>query len=358
MTPLQEAIKSNGFEWTCKIFSLKTYVCDEFPELIGVYYSQVESPLNDFVVRWARGTVLERDTWKLVAQSFPRFAAYGKDPLFESKFDWSTAVCNVKEDGSLIMLFWWKDRWIVKNSHAFNAKTQNGTAFSDLFWENYYRFNNLGDLDKNLTYLFEICSLDNKVVRVYPQPKLFFLGAFNGEYELTYPQVKTLLNVPMPDTHQFKSCEQVLAMLKIQAVNDPTFEGYVCRDSKNRRIKFKSDSYYALHHLFDNGNIFLKKNIVKLICNYADKDKILTDLPDLRERYEEVEGKVYDVTNEVFTLWAKTRAIKNKKEFATAVSKSRYAHILFKFYDNLAHNQGKSEMNILYSFEKNLAGWV
>jgi hypothetical protein len=99
-------------------------------------------------------------------------------------------------------------------------------------------------LDKDVTYIFEFCSIYNKVVRTYTTPMSFLLSAVNRK---TLEEVSRegqhdaarLLGCHVPLLHTFSSIDDILAYLDDVKV-EATFEGFVIQDDKGNRMKIKN----------------------------------------------------------------------------------------------------------------------
>lgn len=342
MTPLQKYILVNGID-SLKELGINVYLHPTLP-LNGFKYNQIESPKTHEVVKWSRGTVLERDTWKLVAQPFKRFFNYGEGGEDDIKaFDWSQCTAMTKEDGSLIIVYFYSGEWHVNTSGSFglmNYDQLKSETWRDLFWRT---FNSLGGkkekLQKGLTYIMELCTLENKVVRHYKVPSLFLLSVMNGEKEFTAAQITehaSLINIQTPQIHLFKNIEEVEAFILNVAKTDATFEGIVIRDKNNLRFKVKSASYLAIHRLFDNGGVHRVSRLIELVMA-NDGDEFLLHFPELSKEYEKVRQTINSDLVALKTIWDMNRNILVQKNFALAIKDCKYSSILF-----CARKTGKS----------------
>lgn len=124
------------------------------------------------IVRECRGITLDTRDYSLVAKSFDRFFNYGEQK--NDPFDFSDFLVQSKEDGSLIKIYFFENRWHINTRFSFG----NGLCCdSDMTWENVVlktlRLDSVADFDKHLnrglTYICELCSPWNRVVREYPE---------------------------------------------------------------------------------------------------------------------------------------------------------------------------------------------
>src|SRR5581483_8555835 len=75
--------------------------------LIGFKYDQIDSPKTDPIVKEARGIVLGKCTWNVIAKPFNRFFNLGEDQENFKDFDWNDFTCYTKEDGSLMIVYFY-----------------------------------------------------------------------------------------------------------------------------------------------------------------------------------------------------------------------------------------------------------
>jgi len=84
--------------------------------LLSLKYSQIDSPKYHPIVRLCRGTVIEDETYKIVARPFKRFYNVDEEP--NSKFVWGDDIaCIEKVDGSLIIVYFYNGKW-QSNPHC------------------------------------------------------------------------------------------------------------------------------------------------------------------------------------------------------------------------------------------------
>lgn len=324
--------------------------------LVNFSYDQIDSPKYHPVVREARGLVLEKDTWKVVAKAFDRFYNLGEDQEVlredsQVSFDWYNFTTTVKEDGSLILLYYYDGDWQVstRGSFALGEMGFSGKSWREVFWEVWNdtlagqlpineKYKSLDKLSSDCTYVFEFWTPFNEVVRTYAKSCLFLLSVFdhsgqvsrNGVHEYTDEQVDKLaisIGAQRPERFAFKDEAEIRAFLKEKEVSDKTFEGFVLRDKNNIRIKVKSETYLAIHHLLDNNNLFNPSRQVPLVLQGETsevlavlKDKI-ERCPALKERIEKTKSEVEAAWQCVLFVWRLLQGIEVQKDFALKLMK-------------------------------------
>lgn len=302
--------------------------------LIGFKYHQLDSPKTNPIVREARGIVLERDTWKVVAKPFNRFFNAGEDFEEFKKFNWSNFSCIEKADGSLIICYFYNGSWRINTSGSFGFGEVSFTdiKWHDLFWETAKL--DIQKLDPSNTYLFELCTVYNKVVRTYLTPVVYLLGCvvtstFKEFSEADCDAIAQQLGIARPERFEFQSLQQIEKFLDDRTEKDPTFEGVIIRDDSNMRYKVKSKTYLSLHHMKDNGNLFNPKNLVPWALK-EDPDELLAYFPETKEALDKVKNIIEAEWQNLKQVWEKSAGIPDQKQFALAIKdRSKFVGLLF-----------------------------
>lgn len=350
MTPLQNYLMNNSPEKLKEEFDIDFYEHPNLP-LMGFKYG-IKSPKTNEIVRHSRGTILEKDTWKLVGCPFIRFFNWGEgSPEEMESFRWDECYINEKVDGSLIIMYNYKDEWHINTSGSFAQGDVNPLymgSWEDLFFttlnkclpiyepremltprqyfNEYWRDN----FKKDTTYIFELCSVWNKIIRYYPNPEVYLLGMIDSCHEYHSESVdgeaKTL-HLKRPQIHNFKSIEQVEEFLVKQETTDRTFEGVVAR-SNNLRFKLKNKAYLNLHKIHNNGKWSHKHVLSFIIRN--DTDELLNYFKEAKPIVDEMKGLVDIEWIKLLEVWLHNYSIKDQKEFALSiVPKTKFSSILF-----------------------------
>jgi hypothetical protein len=302
-------------------------------------------------VKECRGIVLEKDSWKLISKPFLRFFNLGENLEETQAFDWTDFSCTSKEDGSLIIVYHYDGEWHVNTSGSFGL---GEVQFSDKTWREL--FWGTANIDQDLlfesySYIFELCTPFNKVVRQYPESKVFLLSVFHGVDEFS-PEfvdgVAANLGVPRPEIFEFQSREEITKFLCEKEETDPTYEGVVLRDSNNLRVKVKSRSYIAMHHLHDNGNIFNPKRLVPLVLA-GEVDEVVAIFPEVKEAIETVRDRLDVEFENLLAVWKDCWQIENQKEFALSIlSRTKFTGILFNLRKDQKDQQTEESLKFAW----------
>lgn len=339
MLKIQEYLKSGKtFADLEAEYGIKSKFHPEYPlvPLVILNYDQINSPKTDPIVRECRGLVLNGQTFELAAKGFDRFFNEGEAYELTKDFDWSRPVdVRTKEDGSYINFFNYKgDIFITtRGSWADSECGFSGKTWAEIVMELMPENPNPNTLFPGVNMIFELCTIHNKIVRSYFEPKLILLGAtkngieFEPEYIDAFAQV---WGFHRPEKFLCGTIEAVKELIAEKSVNDATWEGLVLRDANGMRLKVKSSTYVALHHMRGEGdNLFNPKYIIPFILK-GETDEVLTYFPEIEEKLNEVGEKVGELWLELGHFFHEAGSITDQKEFALAVKDCRLSSILFR----------------------------
>jgi len=342
----------------------------------GVYtmlnYNQWESDFNLKIVRECRGLIIKyhtkaffctrRDAGQVglscqrdavyvpVCVGFEKFGNVGES--YVPEIDWQSVRVQEKLDGSLILLWHDNDTWHVSTRGTINAKNAwidgQECNFFDLFMDTLERYADDGVvvldivsdaiikqdgdvLNKDCTYMFELCAPENRVVVPHTEAKIYHIGTRNNK---TLEELDTDIGFPKPQQYQFNSLEEcVEAAKKLPACE----EGYVCVDKHWNRVKVKSPAYVSVFNMKNNG-VITDERIIHMLRN-GEATEFLTYFPDYKEMFEYVERQIAQVRHdmlsfiEVIRKWSTENNV-SQKEFAEQVKGHLFCHYAFDWRKN------------------------
>lgn len=285
-------------------------------------------------------------------------------PNGASGFDIETTTHNYFAKGilvhnSLMIVYNYDGTWHVNTSGSFGKGIcyDSGVSWEELFWET-SGFNPNVLIAKN-TYIFELWTKYNKIVRSYDKPHVTLLSIRS---DLNHQEWKTdlvdefagSLKIKRPLKYPFTSRTEIIDFLLHTSQSDPTFEGFVLCDSGFRRIKVKSDSYKQLHVLKGNGQ-FLYRNIIPQLLR-GNFSELSQNFPEWLEELEQCKDKLNKIIISIQHLWDNVKHIESRKDFAQAViNKCDLPAILFHMkdgkYSNITEAINKNENMIIKHFE-------
>ena len=308
-------------------------------------YNQIETDPYNKIASEARGLVLDsQNDFKAVRKGFNRFFNYGEGPA--AQISWTNADATIKEDGTLIFLSYYDNRWIWGTRQNFDV---DDAEMSDALYptfgklleavaNKYYPDFKWGGttMGQNCTWCFELCSRFNRIVIDYPEPKLFLLAKFDNDTGREFPQYLVdadarYMGCDRPKYYKMSSPEDYTNLVEGFGIQH---EGVVVRDAIGNRIKMKSKLYFEMHKSVSNGAMDLEA-MVGLIRRGEDAE-FLSYFPEYKEKFEKVRLQVTDALIRIQQI---NRACEigqremSRKDFALEHKDDSVAVLWFKAYD-------------------------
>lgn len=353
MMQIQLMIKEHGIEKTNAILDKEYFIkVKEYPDFYFYNYDQIFSPKSHPLVRECRSLILDKNG-NVVSRAFPRFFNYGEQPDITEKFVWKDSVHYLKEDGSLIKVYWnpFDKRWeISTRSSAFGEAPHEffntfreaviKDGLSGMHEQDFQRFMDLALLDKDYTYVFEYTSPSNRIVTPYKTASLVLIGCFshkdNKEVDVDTvwycSRLKNHTSIRLVQQFKFNSEEEL--KIGLLELSDGLREGFVSLDSTGLRVKHKNSLYVKLHQTRgDDG--FTRKKIAG-ICAIGEEDEVLRYYPECEELfipYIEARNRLFFDAKQ---KWNEARNIETQKDFALQVKDFIYAPFMFSMRKNLS----------------------
>ena len=287
----------------------------------------LETPKN-WVSHYCRGLTLAGtpNNYIIIAKSFNRFYDLDENPNYikdDYNIDFTKPFyVDFKYDGSLILLYFWDGEWRVNTRGSFaQGKVSNicSQTWSELFWEG-FDSTNINNLDKGLTYIYELCSPHNHVVEYYRATSVSHLSTMGCDGKEVYKCNPNNICNSLEDVNQ-----------KLSELT-ATQEGFVLvqwNEEKKlyARRKLKTQSWLALSSLKASvGVTEYKLWDIIFRGNYSD---VVAVFPHLAEPIARKEKQYKDLLVEIQDLYNEYKDIENKKDFAMAIKDNKYKGILF-----------------------------
>ena len=252
-----------SLERFCELYKLNARHHPKHPKLVQLSYDMRDSDLANAVVQECRGLILEKDSWRVVSMPFSKFfnADESMAKATRESFDWSTARVHEKLDGSLVSLYWYGGGWSVASMKLPAADGEVpgncGGTFASVFWSAFAASGYELPTDAaalKCCYMFELCLPGHTIVVRHVKFSLTLIGARDistlGELDIESVGAargwKTPPVLPSPQTLE-------MVRQSARGLNPVEHEGFVAVDAAFRRLKIKSPSYVALHHIGDVG---------------------------------------------------------------------------------------------------------
>jgi hypothetical protein len=344
-------IKQHPEDWkallTAKPFCLAVKENDKY---VLLKYDQIESDFKEPIVKECRGLILRKSDLKPVCVPFYKFFNYGE--THADKIDWKTAKVQQKVDGSIIKV-WYDEAWHISTNGTIDANEATcptGQRFADLFYAAYANshtgtFENFcKGLNENYTYMFEMVHHLTRIVIRYDKPMIYHIGTRDNR---TLEELHIdCLGVPKPMQYSFNSIEDAVAMAQTLPYSE---EGYVVVDGNWNRVKVKSPSYVAVHHLKNNGVVTYKR-IIELVMKNETKE-FLSYFPEFtdyfmktEEAYSKFLARVKEDLHTIAGIVYLTR-----KDYALTVTKMACPDFMFKIYDSKFHGTDEDFKKYLFA---------
>jgi len=265
MESLLIELKEKGIDKFVKDNRL-TIIYNNDRTLFTLNYSTRRNSITDL----CRGLTLTTNNYEVVARGMKRF--HRSDNGFKKYIS-----IQSKEDGTLMMLYFYNNKWNVKCRFNFaddllpysNPNTNTFRTYEELF--NSFHLNTSTLINPEYTYMIEMCSEENRIVRKYKEPKLFLLAAIHNHeesHELHDNKLDIIakeMGISRPNTYNFKTMIEIKK--SFENINDITFEGYVI-NTETSRIKVKNPIYLAIHTLKYKNWIATCPSVVHAIGNH------------------------------------------------------------------------------------------
>lgn len=324
-----EYLRKNGLVKLAEEFAIKAKRHNEYPNLVLLKYSQIDSPKSHPIVIECRGVILdEADDWKVVCRSFDRFFNYEESCSYN--IDFLTARAYEKLDGSLLQLFYYDDKWHCSTSGSADANGNVGDfgfTFKELFWKTWDDLGYQLPTETNKCYSFELTTLYNTIVVQHQKSKITLLGCRDL---VTQKE----LNPVVEAHHNMWPCVKLVgikgkAQLEESLVNmdGSKNEGYVLCDENYNRIKMKCSDYVARHRLVSNMSSV--KNIIGVIIT-GEGDEVVPKLPpELTKKYWQIKCKYEYIVGEITGFYDAIKHMDDRKLYATFANKKWFSGALF-----------------------------
>jgi RNA ligase len=318
------------------------------PLTIWNYTEKVQyEGLWDEVTLKCRGLITQNTSGKVIIQPFSKFFNYeeaiGKNIIPETE---DYVYVQEKMDGSLGILFYYADQWIMATRGSFTSDQ----AIKGL--EIVEKTHFLPAFEKEYAYLVEIIYPENRIVVDYKQEKVTFLSVvLNMSYECWKPSDEKELHWTTANSI-FKSCgikqkdivkteqhfnfsDELFKSLK--AKNEANKEGFVIRfQPGNFRMKIKFEEYVRLHKIM---TCLSTTAVWETLSEGKSMDEMLKDVPD--EFYEKIKGYEQHLLDELNKLkleyedhFESIRRLATRKLFAQFATSFRHPNLLFGLLDN------------------------
>jgi RNA ligase len=305
----------------------------------------------DEVTLSCRGVITDDETGEVVVKPFSKFFNYEEVP---NEVPWESSeyvYVQDKMDGSLGILFNYKNQWIMATRGSFTS--EQAIKGLEILKSKYM----LDSFEPSVAYICEIIYPENRIVVDYgSKKKIVFLGVVlnrswnwnaGGDDELHWTTACAYFRMSGIKKSDIVKTEQVFNGLGpdmynlLKSKNTDNAEGFVLRfHPSNTRVKIKFEDYVKLHRVLTNCSSYdIWENLMTF-----DKlpEEMLKDVPD--EFYDwvrAVENRLRKEYNTVFHIHMAyfssiVRDGLEAKEFALRIQTLKDVNhsLLFAIYNN------------------------
>ena len=336
-----EFIKEKGFQALTDELGIIVKFVDD---LVVLNYNQIDSPKTHPIVIECRSLILNKNTLEVVSRSFDRFFNLGEALNVMPEIDWSRAEVFEKVDGSLIKIYFHEGLWRIATRGTAYGESDcmgHGITFAELVYkalrvEDAEHFNylmNRSFLFKGHTYIFELTSVENRVVKHYSGYNLHLLAVRNNLHG-TYITNEEREWLESPDcmlhdriqlAKRFNFTSEADAVDSAANLKDLD-EGYIVYQDGEPICKIKSPAYVAVHHIRGEG--LNPKRISQLVLS-GEEEEYLNYFPEDRDVIQPYVDANRDMMYEMIVEYANVHDITDQKEFALAIAKHKFKGVLF-----------------------------
>lgn len=371
---------------------------------MSLNYNQINSINSDKLAQECRGLILAHSHKELnndiivgeteiIAFPFFRFFNFGQESAVKIDFNKSNDLKFFsKLDGTLIIFYYDQiiNKWCSATRSVAEANLPidgfKNLTFTTLFQKAIYETTGVlynewiekTNLDKNLTYMFELTSPYNRIVVEYFDCKVHLLGVRN-KITLLEDTIENhkYLNVPLCPTYKLSSFSEMMKLICSQ--NPLEHEGMVVCNSNFQRVKIKNPEYHAfnmirdsisnspraliqiiLNDKLDDLTPVLPKHLVELAYKY--KNQLKNFIIDFEKNYIEL-------NNSLNALGHMSDLVKRKQFFYLVKSNeknwisanmdlyNKKAQTIFDFFKNQKTELGEYKISFLKELLKRIENY-
>jgi len=321
-------------------------------EPVWIYnYNLFEARGESIVENEARALILNRHN-EIVSFSFPRF--FNLNEKNAANLDWETTVLETKFDGSLIVVYGYKDEIFIQTRRSATANGQLNNIENKTYYEavmDVLKVKNhnspLAPFIENKNYInnctcvFEYVGPDNRLVTPYNKPDLVCLAVFRKDFAVEIVSKRVdywceKCGFLRPKRYGgFKGSEDAIDFVKLSS--KPLDEGFVAVDYYNCRIKIKNPAFLSISRAINAGNLLLPKHFAKIVLN-GDTEETVSYFSEFANILLLMDGTLEEIIEELDNIWELNRNAKSLKEFAEVIKYHSLSHILFMIWKNKIKN--------------------
>lgn len=319
MLEIQKFISDNH-NWR-EILTNEPYslIINQTDDRIIFRYVQGISDYSYPLVREARGLILDKNDYHVISMGFTKF--FLCDSEFADDIDWNNIRVEDKADGTLIVLYYYKNEWIPATNGTMDAHSAPLCGGDIITYGQLFDIaaNKCGldysKLNTDYCYMFELTSPYNIIVVPYDEISITHIGTRD---RITLRELDTDIGIKKPKIYSINNLDDA-----IKAVNDINFhgEGFVVVDKDYHRIKVKSDEWFKWHYMIGNSTpttMTLERALDILLSD--DADEFIAKYPHYKSYMDKVKSAYIEygrcINHVIITAKNATNSLDSRKDFA------------------------------------------
>lgn len=354
MLAIQEFLRSHNPKSALRHAAEEWHIqAAEEGDLALLNYNQFDSPKGVQEVEECRGLILRKPSWDVVAMPFYRFYNAGESQA--AHINIPTATLQEKLDGSLVTLYRHNGQWHVSTRGTVSASGNVGElakTFRQLFTEavqcsmhSKYHDWQRAPFEEGLSYTFELCSPENRVVTPYDNKSLTLLMArkLSDLTELSPEHLDSIsheMGVKRPQNTLFSGWDHIKNLLSEMSAS--LEEGFVLVDYANTvngnypRVKVKNRGWLTAQRIIGGGFTHVKC-LEKFL--EGERDEILAYFPEYQAMFLEVETKLVKMAQVLDSYFAEISPLSSdRRAFAAKAKESPHPGVMFALLDGKFKN--------------------
>ena len=286
--------------------------------------AQYDRVWNEITLQ-CRGLILDAD-FNITARPFKKF--FNLEEIPASEVPDEPFEVYEKMDGSLGILYWRNNKPYIATRGSF-ISDQAKHATKILQGKYAHTFD---QLDKSVTYLFEIIYPGNRIVVDYgDRDDLVLLAVIDNKTGEDLP----LANVGFPVVKEYSGIHDLGALI---ALNEENKEGFVVKFKSGLRVKVKFTEYLRLHRIITGvSNVVIWEHL----SEGRPFEGLLEKVPD--EFYHWVKTTIDDLKSQYDTILTDCRnafkELETRKETAVYFQTQKYPSVLFAMLDGKPYDK-------------------
>ncbi len=370
------------------------YAKEKAPYLL-FKYAQYKANWDNQITHECRGIIVRQfdDGWKVLCRPFDKFFNQHEEHciIHENTIDFKSIAHELrlaeKADGSCITLWnchesGWNISTLgsIETTIIYGGLVTFASMFLRILFQEEISLEKASDvfdaiLDKDVTYIFEACGNENRIVTVYDSERVYLLGARHRQTGITLPEEKIQqiheklvnqgLGLKLPYTIKLQelnvqSLHGVQRYMELQEKDTWRFgeipEGFVLYRGCQPVSKLKNQAYLVKHRHYGADTISLKR-IKQSVFNGEIDDVMHLITPSQKEFLCRVITQIGQLTEDmlrIFTVVQET-PYESRKEYVSIIRETTKEKGLVSFFMS---QYRYIESDRLFCIEEHFEDWL